>query len=203
MRPKKILTVFSFLIMLCFALTSCSLFSSPDYFPLGKGSQWTYSCNGVEAIYRVTDDAMADGKMCSVTETIIDGQAVQKLYFIKTDKEILEVMKQKFVGSTTIYSPPQPLMRFPVKVGDSWEWKGDLANNNSADLRSKVTRKEKISTPAGNFDTMKIETEGFVNNTTATKMEMWFAPNVGLVKEEFMYGVDTVSLVLKSYKIVK
>lgn len=181
----------------------CSLLKKPDYFPLSKGSEWTYLYEGVDVIYKVIDAEPVDGKACSVIQTTMNGKIAQKLYFIKTDKELLEVIKLTIGGLKTRYNPSQPLMKFPVKIGDSWRWKGDLGNNNNADLNSKVIHKEKISTPAGIFDTIKIETEGTVNNNIPAKMEMWFAPNVGLVKEIFQYGPRKVSLLLKSYKIVK
>lgn len=117
-------------------------------------------------------------------------------------------------ASGTRYDPPVMGFKFPLVVGDAWKssFVGESATGKArADLDFKVVAREKVKTPAGEFDAFKIESEGWINGITwtgAIRMTevRWYAPAIGrVVKSEYKdfrggrLWSDTISE-LKSYK---
>lgn len=113
------------------------------------------------------------------------------------------------------FDPPIPQVRFPLTVGQSWKAAYDMHTPNQTRSRAEVDLKvvgaEKLSTPAGEFDTVRIEQSGWVNGVSwqgsvRIVQELWFAPAIGrMVRTDFRSFRDgrpwehTVT-VLKSFK---
>lgn len=95
----------------------------------------------------------------------------------------------------TRFDPPMEGFKFPLVVGDTWKSSSVVeATNNSkskTDFEFKVVTREKVKTPAGEFDSFKIESEGWINGVTwsgAIRMSevRWYAPAIGrVVKTEY------------------
>lgn len=97
-------------------------------------------------------------------------------------------------ASGTRYDPPISHFKFPLVVGDRWKssFVAEGANFKSkTDLELKVAARETVKTPAGEFDTFKIESEGWINGVSwsgAIRMTdvRWYAPAIGrVVKSEY------------------
>lgn len=98
-------------------------------------------------------------------------------------------------ASGTRFDPPIVGYKFPLAVGDGWKssFVGEAANNSKSktDLEFKVVAREKVKTPAGEFDTFRIESEGWINGVSwsgSIRMSevRWYAPSVGrVVKSEY------------------
>lgn len=98
-------------------------------------------------------------------------------------------------ASGTRFDPPSAGFKFPLVVGDAWKssFVGEAPNNSKSkiDLDVKVVAREKLKTPAGEFDSFKIESEGWINGVTwsgAIRMSevRWYAPAIGrVVKTEY------------------
>jgi hypothetical protein len=80
-------------------------------------------------------------------------------------------------------------VRLPLAVGKTWRVEFDARNtqtgvNMRASISSKVVAQETITTPAGTFDTFKIERNGREFKTTdpskfnETQMVVWYAPKI-------------------------
>lgn len=78
---------------------------------------------------------------------------------------------------------------FPLAAGKTWQAKERWPNNQGYDeVTYEVVGQEKITVPAGTFDTIKIEGTGFWHNETASTWAMgrddkiaiaiWFAPEI-------------------------
>ena len=93
-------------------------------------------------------------------------------------------------SGVTRYSPNDGSgIRQPLAVGKTWSFKSSDINGTSGfsgrrSGKSKVTAQESITTPAGTFDTFKIETSiQLQNSNNATDkaqldMEIWYAPSI-------------------------
>lgn len=117
-------------------------------------------------------------------------------------------------GSTaTRFDPPIVGVKFPLTVGESWK-SGYLAegatSKSKGDLEVKVVAREKVKTPAGEFDAFKIESAGWITGVSwsgsfRVAQVQWFAPAIGrFVQSEYkdyrggQLWTDTVSE-LKSF----
>ena len=90
------------------------------------------------------------------------------------------------------FSPPFPAYVFPLETGKSWSLRVTATNpatgqRNSVRVDGEVLGSERISTPAGAFDTIKVrrrvyagDWESFRRETTIAETE-WYAPALGRV----------------------
>jgi hypothetical protein len=88
------------------------------------------------------------------------------------------------------FSPPYPAYVFPLEAGKSWSLRVTAANpasgqRNSVRVDGEVLGTERITTPAGAFDTIKVrrivyagDWENFRRETTIVETD-WFAPALG------------------------
>jgi hypothetical protein len=91
-------------------------------------------------------------------------------------------------SSGTRFEPAIEIHRFPMKVGDSWKSRYDATgltgSRSRAELEVKVAAQEKVTTPAGEFDTFRIEMAGWINGVNwqgAVRLSqtVWYAPAIG------------------------
>ncbi len=111
------------------------------------------------------------------------------------------------------YDPPIRLVPRPLQVGTSLPFDSVGSVPNGARLRSKgdsvVAAQERISTPAGEFDTYRIEQKGYVNGISfqggfGFTQKIWYAPSIDRMvrieyKEARTLGAENIQ-VLKSFK---
>ncbi len=98
-------------------------------------------------------------------------------------------------ASGTRFDPPIVGYKFPLVVGEGWKssFVSETTNKSKSktDLDFKVVAREKMQTPAGEFDTFKIESEGWINGVSwsgAIRMSevRWYAPSIGrVVRSEY------------------
>ena len=117
------------------------------------------------------------------------------------------------VGSSgTRFEPASRTLQFPLEVGKGWESKALASTPTGAKSRFEMTGKvvgsEKLKTPAGEFDTYKVENTGWVNGVSwngsfKVVQTAWYAPAINRMvrfdyKEHRRDGLDTTSE-LKSF----
>lgn len=88
------------------------------------------------------------------------------------------------------FAPPYPAYPFPLDFGKSWSLRVNATNPatgrvNSVRVDGQVAGGERVTTPAGTFDTIKIlrtvyagDYETFVKETIITEID-WYAPALG------------------------
>jgi len=88
------------------------------------------------------------------------------------------------------FDPPYPAYVFPLDTGKSWSLRVTATNTvtgrrNSVRVDGEVLGSERINTPAGAFDTIKVsrrvyagDTEGFLRETIIVETD-WYAPALG------------------------
>jgi hypothetical protein len=196
------------------ALVSASVWAQPD------GSSRPVPKVGDVAVYTINQRADKRVTEETVTVTSVD-QALVKSKHVRPDRNPPEIEGILTVdlalavsgGNGTRYEPPIAGVRFPLTVGDAWRsnYLSESATAKSkGDLEFKVVAREKVKTPAGEFDAFRIESGGWVtgvswSGSVRVAQVQWFAPAVGrVVKSEYkdyrggQLWTDTVSE-LKSF----
>lgn len=100
-----------------------------------------------------------------------------------TEFQFMGVRLGETDASGDFYQPPLQLLRFPMSVGDSWDWAG---SNVSGAIATKGTAKIKTSADG---DLLKVQVDieldsGGPKPASSTRI-FWFAPKRGVIKREF------------------
>jgi len=100
-------------------------------------------------------------------------------------------------GAGEAFSPPIPLMRFPMRVGDTFDWSGVMMSNNRArGARAKVTSAvAKTDTGEGNETGVRVHVALDIlpeqkGPGIKRSMTFWIVEGKGVVRREF--GSDSV-----------
>jgi hypothetical protein len=100
-------------------------------------------------------------------------QAVDVFLFISTE-------------SIVTYSEPALRIPFPLQDEDEWIWEGyDIheEDTNGIAFKGKVIGIDSVTTPAGEFECLKIEIKVESETGTNSRINEWLAPGIGIVKE--------------------
>jgi hypothetical protein len=157
----------------------------PDYFPLQVGYWWTYKSveKGWEFTLKVTGIENIGALKCYKVETIAANNQVMFIdYYHKSAGKVLMV-KQVYPTSKNevTYQPVREYLHNPLKVGDTWSWKGKGIMDVEIEDTSKVAKIENIAVPAGKFSAAEVDTKNIQGGMETTK-KYWYAPNIGMVK---------------------
>lgn len=183
-------------ILAAWVLACCPLWAAAQT----EGSAKSVHKVGDVAVYSV--ELRADNRSTEETVTVIavEGDLIRTRH-ARPDRPPLEgVLDDQFgmsVSGTsgTRFDPPVPVVKWPLTAGASWKTRYDMVTTNEsrskADLDVKIVSREKLRTPAGEFDTIKMETGGWVNGVSwsgsvRVAQVQWFAPAIGrVVRSEF------------------
>jgi hypothetical protein len=89
------------------------------------------------------------------------------------------------------YEPPIALLRFPMNVGDSWDWKGKMMTGPVAhDAEATVTTSsDKVDMGGSQADAVRVDLDLRMDSGTdkpaLRRLEFWFVKGKGVVKREF------------------
>lgn len=163
-----------------------------NLFPTGVGSTWSLTGKAGTQPLDMTATiasvkAQGANKTVQMNWAMNGKQQMQETYLVSPTS--VSRVRTSMSGSSDVV-PPMPVIQYPMSVGKSWEWKGVLktpgtAINGSATLR--VASKDKIVTSAGTFNAYRVELKLTVEaqgQSMTIPNSYWFAPGVGLVKQE-------------------
>lgn len=201
--------------------------TAPKLFPHTEGSTWTYALevqtqaaggaparSETEIVYKV-DAAKKSGETTSFLLGIYqDGKKKDEQMWSVNSKGIF----QDSLGPTRRpFTPPQPVVVFPLKEGEPFKWSGtsQAANGRrtSSQLEGTIVGTQTVDTAMGDADAVMIESVSTFdvpnrNGQTAkgqTVTDSWFRPGVGIVRyrqvSQAAAGALSYTLRLKSYKI--
>lgn len=96
-------------------------------------------------------------------------------------------------------SPPLPTVVLPIKEGVVTTWQGTVGTEKNTVMASswtRVTRREKVKTPAGEFLTWRVDMRTTVvgDKGGSLLVTRWFAPGVGVVR---LRSIDAKSRTIK------
>jgi hypothetical protein len=109
--------------------------------------------------------------------------------------------------------PPSKVLSHPLEVGKAWEaeYEGTASTGGriKVKMKSRVGAKETVRTPAGEFDAVRVDSEGYLNGLSfpggwAIVQKVWYAPAIDRIvrleyREQRSLGADTV-VELKSFR---
>ena len=171
-------------------------------FPTAPGTVWTYAMTqefgeGIHPGADMQANVDAEGKLhlpisiYAAGPQQIDGVETQKFethrqgkvqlteYFKVDDSAVTAIARAGDDGQIMKAVPPQKVLSLPPRVGEKWEWKGQVGSV-QASQTYEILAKESITVPAGKFDAfhLRVTQTGF----PATTEDRWFVPEVGYVK---------------------
>ena len=182
---------------------------TPDYWPLKVGSTWTVTTTAqnksMDQVITVSDVKPDKGGSVATLQYTSGGKTVQIEKYSVTPQGIARLASGPD-GSGTI-SPGLPIIKYPMKAGTTWNWKGDI-NFNGTNCKGTstltVSGPTNVKTPAGTFPCMKVHSQLTLSaqgQTFVAPNDYWFAPNVGIVQQHIQLGALNINGVLKSYKL--
>ncbi|MGH2452286.1 MAG: hypothetical protein ACRDF5_00765 [bacterium] len=162
--------------------------AAPDYFPLVSGAEWVYRTSvGQDLVMRVNGGGQVNGVTCQILESMVNGMVTQRECFRREGGTVYAYVRVYPAGNVLLV-PPQPMLVLPPRLGQAWRWDG-RAGETVARVTMQWARMEQISVPAGTFAAAQLYLEGTVGGERVQSWR-WFAPGVGLVKEDSIASTD-------------
>ncbi|MEW6663560.1 MAG: hypothetical protein ACOY9Y_11065 [Bacillota bacterium] len=164
------------------------------YFPSGVNSEWDYEGRGSEYADFQMQVLEKQGNRALFVRADA-GTTLALVYDITPDQITLVYSEENFEGDKTVLTAPpnrqDVILNGPVEAGTTWK---------AGDRTYKIEKTGvTVVTPVGTFkDCIQVRV-----TFPAGEHEIiqYYAPNVGMVKSEFIAGNSSVVSTLKSYKI--
>ena len=180
--------------------------------PLDIGNSWNmivHSAGGTALEQNtVTGTESFDGILGAIVETRQNGAALREDVFSAGTHD-LSLVAAGSKNDIMRMTPPIPLFSYSPVEGATETWSGILHYRNtssSGNGLSRVSGRERVTTPAGTFDAYRIDSillttvGGQMVNFPSTR---WFAPGVGVVKQRMMSGARVLTKELSEYHLSK
>ena len=105
--------------------------------------------------------------------------------FVKETYQRIKVFL--FINKEGTYTYSKPLLRipFPIDEGSQWTWDGKEfcdGDTNTVSVTGKIVGLDTVTTDAGKFEAMKIESVIQSSEGTKNILTEWFAAGIGMVK---------------------
>ncbi len=165
------------------------------YFPLQKGTTWTYKIGDKSFIMKVADHEKIGGVLCARVEMIVDGK-VQTFEHLSVAEDGIY---RYSIGGTKL-DVPVCILKLPPKKGDSWMID---AKGPGETLKGTVTAGEaaEVKVPAGVY--MKVVTSTCTDldaNGLKCGFTYYFAEGVGIIKQQVQVGNDKTVFELEKFE---
>lgn len=161
--------------------------AADGYFPLKKGTKWTYKVNDqtIEVVVSGTDKVGEE--TCTKVDTVVGGKVVaSELYAVRADGVYRVKVKDDKID------PAVKVIELPVKKDKDWDVKSKVGTQTVAGKFKVKNDKESVTTPAGKFDAVLVEGVDMDVAGTKTTIRTWYVKDKGIVKLEYKIG-DAVS----------
>jgi hypothetical protein len=178
-------------------------------YPVHNGAWWMYDLSegsrpsltmsvGSDNAFTITvqrgnSTSKIEGQCTGEGIILLDASGVAAAYFSASDNSTLTFQNVK--GITLPNN---------VQIGDGWSQTISIMGGNlNAVIETTYTAigYERITTPAGSFDALKIEQNGSMNmggQAVSTHAFLWYAPDIGMVKS-VMDGVSSSELLAYNF----
>jgi len=187
-RPHRILYAVAALALLWAAPALAKAKAPPDYFPLRLHDWWKYrstQANGSTSEFTlsvVSEEKQPDGTVRRCVELTNPNPLIRDWYTKAPAAVLLHDEEYLGGGGKAAFEPPRLLLQLPLHPGSTWRWSGSGRASVQIEESSEVFPSERIETPAGRFDAVKVVTRIEQGGARATKTS-WYAPGIGLVRQ--------------------
>ncbi|HEV2804658.1 MAG TPA: hypothetical protein VGW57_06995 [Chthoniobacterales bacterium] len=192
--------------LLSLVMLPAALARADGLLPVAEGTTWQY-----ESVEELGGPAAAAPSTTSVAVRI-GRQNFAGKDFIKLERTVDDVVTRTELmtldehgwvchfragkdGRMAKLDPPQTIIPATIKVGDSWDSDGELAG---MEMRQHfvVANEESVRVAAGTFRAFRIHCED--SSIMSAKLDRWFFPGVGFVKETTVVRGPTGGLLQRS-----
>ncbi len=171
-----------------------------NWYPIVKGHKWTYRTSGATLVQEVVAIEKIGKTECAKIAVKIGDEVVSTEHIAVTKEGVF----RHAIGGNRIL-PPVPVIKFPLKFNKAWEVKssvqGQLVEGKMIAEKKPLEIGKKVFT-----DAILVQTVGTMKAAGQDiKMEMWFAPNIGMLKQVVTVGKisTTLTIVLDEKKVPK
>ncbi len=182
-----------------------------NYYPLAVGDHWTYEFVPGGKRY---DADVTESKVLNGTTTYAYAIGDSYSYMAVQPDGIYQFAQGEPQSPTNaiVFDPPQCMYKLPFQVNDTWNTPVLLQptepKSDHVQLYGRMESFEDVSVPAGKFKQCARVLIDDPRDSPAEVTELWFAPNVGIVKTltqltrsdglpAKVYGTELVSYKLK------
>jgi len=190
-KSHSINIIFLILLFAIFSDASVNKEKTPvllnSYFPINDDETLIFNSSFGESITKYFQD---DDMTISSSEA--DDFKYRQALIIKEDGvyviETYQYIKIfLFINEEATSTYGKPLLRFPLPLipGEEWEWEGDEysdGDTNKVKVTGKVLGKEFITTEAGRFESIKIESLVEGSSDLKNRVTEWYVEGIGLIK---------------------
>jgi len=210
------------IVFLSLAIAGCGFARSPredesSYFPMSSRRVWEYQLRGFgeDGVWPVTVRSHGPsfvpelGRVATIFDEEYPDAVVPVAFFLAEgflQSEIgLRYHLERRVERLPIAAQPMRVMPMPPRVGMRWAYSERVFRGGGRQLgldiewSGSVSRAESIDVPAGRFrDCLRVESVAvhrLPDGATLHEFRYvdWYAPNVGLVKNEYATAADVVT----------
>jgi hypothetical protein len=159
-----------------------------ELLPTAEGTSWEYdlteTLTGAAPVRTVVTvragKQLLDGKEAIKLETLL-GDVVSKTELVSVDQNGVACLARSGKdGKISKLNPPEPIIAAPLKVGATWDTKGDVLGI-KMHQHFTVVAEESVTVPAGRFRAFHLQCED--SSLMSLKLDRWFVPGIGFVKE--------------------
>jgi hypothetical protein len=163
------------------------------YYPIKTGSEWTYKVQGGPIKMKITGTEKV-GQATGYKIEVTAGNKVSATEVVGVTKDGVVRYKVNDVAADT------PILFLPTDPEATKDWKIDTKAGGQKLEGTFKASKEKITVPAGTYDTIHVKGTGMQVGNTTSDIDYWFAKDVGIVKLRFTLGSQDATLELEKYE---
>lgn len=197
-----------------------------ELFPLTVGNEWvyevdiTYIPNAKNATRQVSKKELTfrcirvntvGGNTRAILEAVLEGQVNERQEWLLNKEGLYQVA----IGyPRKPFTPPQPVMRFPIEAGGEFQWKGTgfVSDGQVRECRTKtqVLGEQDVDTMLGTVKAQTLQTQTIWRDggrDWQSQNTTWWAPGIGIVRyrqeSATKEAVAIQVMRLKSYSLKK
>ncbi len=176
--------------------------NSTSYFPVNNKITLVYESSFGESITNYSQN----GDL-TISSSEADKFKYRQTLMIKDDgvyvKETYQFLKIfLFIKKEATFTYSKPLLRFPLPLspGMEWEWEGDEYSDgeiNKVKVTGKAIDKEFVTTKAGRFEAIKLESIVEGSDNAKNNVTEWYVEGIGLIKAKIIVEGGGITGVLR------
>ena len=176
--------------------------NSTSYFPVNNKITLVYESSFGESITNYSQN----GDL-TISSSEADKFKYRQTLMIKDDgvyvKETYQFLKIfLFIKKEATFTYSKPLLRFPLPLspGMEWEWEGDEYSDgeiNKVKVTGKAIDKEFVTTKAGIFEAIKLESIVEGSDNAKNNVTEWYVEGIGLIKAKIIVEGGGITGVLR------
>jgi hypothetical protein len=181
-----------------------------DLFPARLNDAWTFDASGrrQSAAFTVNVTRVrrsGEAKEATLEWLAADGYRTQTEIYRISASEVARVATGQ--DGECRYSPPLPILRYPLANGRRWTWKGTLQFQHrevSGEAVMTASGPTTLQAPAGAFQAMRVHCDLILNvdgQSVSQPTDCWFAPGVGIVQQRMQSGDSMIEGRLAAYNL--